>query len=758
MPRACHPFSAHRSPLACHILTSLALVSASDLAKANSTTTTEAQATTLDAVTITATKRATSVQETPMAISAITAETIADGGIVSVREAAAMVPGLSVQDNGPGATRLSMRGIYSTGEATTSLYYDETPVSGSVGTTNDAGGRGPELNFFDVERIEALRGPQGTLYGSSSMGGSLRIIFQKPKLDTTEGSVQLGGFTTKGGDPSWNTNVMFNTPLIDNVLALRVTASKSEIDGYIDNHRYGQTNVDYKNSDSVKLAVRWKPSQTLTIDASLLNQNTDAVQSNWTPDYGAHYVSVAGMNIGYNEHTQISNATLNWDLDWATLTVSSSYFDSRSKYGFDSTYLYENVYALYYSGAEDYIPIQNYYPGTTTNWSNEIRLTSNGGTRLDWTAGLFSENRKNSLYSQLLKGDASNGQLISPHVVTFQRHIDDQLEQAATFGETTWHASDKLDLTAGLRYYRYDKTIAGYTDVPNQLTSSSSATTPLSVVQAEESGWLKRANASYKLSPTLMVYATVADGMRPGGANQNIPDIDDNLRVYKGDTLWNYEIGAKSEWLERSLSINATIYQIDWDDMQISAMTDPATTGGSYSFLTNAGKARMRGTEWEIVYRPIAGLDLGASLNYIDAALVEDQINNYVQASSTLGKSGDRISNIPRWSGALSGTYRWSLNEKLDGMLRLDTNYVGTAYTTLRPDDPSRSHIGNYTVFNARFGVETYSGQWAAYLYVNNLTDKVAITSAPSSANYHPYGNVFSVRPRSIGMDVKYNF
>ncbi|MFT4249292.1 MAG: TonB-dependent receptor [Pseudomonas sp.] len=748
-----------RTALSLHVASCLLLGGLAGTVQAQqSDTSAEKQATTLDAITITATKRATRVQDTPMAISAITAETLSEAGIVSVREAATKVPGLSVQDSGPGATRLSMRGIYSTGEATTSLYYDETPISGSVGTTNDAGGRSPELNFFDVERIEALRGPQGTLYGSGSMGGSLRIIFQKPKLDTTEGTVQAGYFATKGGEPSWSSDLMLNTPLVENVLALRLTASKSDQGGYVDNLRYGEKNVDYKNSESARLALRYQPTDTLTLDASVLSQSTDAILSNWSPGSGVDYGSMAGMNIGYESHTRISNLTVNWDLDWATLTASSSYFKSTSVYGVDATYLYENTYALYYSNASDYTPIQNYYPGTTRNWSNEIRLASNGGGRIDWTAGLFNENRKNDLYSQYVQGDASTGYVLEPHVISFQRHIDDQLKQNAAFGETTWHASDRLDLTAGLRYYRYDKTIAGYTDIPNKLTSSSSAATALSVVQAEESGWLKKGNASWRFSPTLMAYATVADGMRPGGANQNIPDIDDNLRSYKSDHLWNYEAGIKSEWFDRSLSVNVALYQIDWDNMQISATTNPATTGGSYSFLTNAGKARMRGTEWELVYRPLAGLDLGLNFNYLDAVLTEDQINNYVQSSSTLGKAGDRIPNIPHWNASLSAAYRWSLSGNLDGMLRLDGTYVGTAYTTLRPDDPSRARIGDYTLVNARFGVESASGKWATYLYVNNLTDRVAITTSPSSSLYYPYGNVFSTRPRSIGIDVKLNF
>ncbi|MFT4248087.1 MAG: TonB-dependent receptor [Pseudomonas sp.] len=726
------------------------------------------EAVSLDTITVTSTKRATNLQKTPVAISAITAETLSEAGIVSVREIAAQVPGLKVTDNGPGATRLSMRGIYASGEATTSLYYDETPVSGSVGSGSDAGGRAPEMNFFDVERIEALRGPQGTLYGSGSMGGSLRIIYQKPKLDTTEGALQAGYYTTKGGDPSWNTNLMLNTPLVENLLGLRLTASKSEVGGYVDNLRYGEKNVDYKNSGSAKVALRFQPTENVTLDASVLTQNTDAILSSWSPDNGSSpyaavsgvdvdYASVAGVNAGYQDHTRISNLTLNWDLDWATLTASSSYFDSKSIYGLDNTYLYENTYAKSYALASEIAPVQLQYPGKTRNWSNEIRLSSNGGGRIDWTVGLFAENRRTSLRSQHVRADENTGYVVEPNEIVFQRHINDQLKQKAVFGEGTWHITDKLDLTTGLRYYSYDKTISGYTDVPYAYNPSAT-TSALSVVSADEKGWLKKVNLSYQFTPSLMAYATVADGMRPGGANQNIPDINDNLRSYKGDHLWNYEVGVKSDWFDRRLLVNASLYQIDWEDMQVSATTNPATTGGSYSFITNAGEARIRGTEWEVIYRPVAGLDLSGTFNYIDAKLVKDQINNDIQSSSTLGLAGDRIPNIPRWTATLSAAYQWSLTENLDGMARLDANYVGASQTTFRPNDPNRVETGNYTLLNARVGVESYSGKWGAYLYVNNLTDKVAIVSSSYIASYHPYGYVYSARPRSIGVDVKYNF
>ena len=748
------------APLALGITTILGLGNAC----AQDTTAAEAAPTaknpvTLDSMTVTATKRVTSVQKTPMAITSISAEAITDSGTASVRDVAAHVPGLSVQDNGPGAARLSMRGIYSTGEATTSVYYDEIPISGSVGFSSDAGGRSPELAFYDVERIEALRGPQGTLYGSGSMGGSLRVIFNKPKLDTTEGDVQAGYATTKGGDPSWNTSLMINAPIATDVLAMRLVASKSRTGGYVDNARYGEKNVDESDKESARLMFRLQPTENLTLDASFIAQNTDAIMSGWSPRYGREYETVSGTNVPYEDHTRISNLTLNWDLGWATLTAASSYFDSEAVYGSDFTYLYENTYSKTYGqSALDVSPVQISTPSWTRNWSNEVRLASNGGGQFDWTAGVFNENRRSTIYNQHMRADAGSGYLLSPRTMLYKRVIYDQLKQNAIFGEGTWHATDRLDVTAGLRYYDYDKTVSGFTALPNLVTNAGSTTTAFSSVGSSEKGWLKKLNVSYQFTPDLMGYAVVADGMRPGGANQNLPDVADNLRSYRSDSLWNYEAGVKSSWFDHRLFVNAAIYQIDWKDMQVSTTTNPAVTGASYNFLTNAGAARMRGTEWELVYRPAAGLDLGATINYVDAKLVEDQENNNIQPSSALGKAGDRVPFVARWTAALYGSYRWSLGSSLDGMVRLDYNYVGTSYTTFNEGDSSRATIGNYALLNTRFGVESASGKWGAYFYVNNLLDKVAITNASNATSYYPYGYVISSRPRTIGIDLDYKF
>jgi outer membrane receptor protein involved in Fe transport len=709
---------------------------------------------TLDTITITATKRATSVQDTPLAVTAITAETLKDTGAVDVKDYARLVPGLSVQDNGPGASRLSMRGIYSTGEATTSVYYDETPVSGTMGTTNDAGGRSPELDLFDVERIEALRGPQGTLYGAGSMGGSVRVIFEKPWLDSFAGKVETGYAVTEGGDPSWNTHLMLNLPLIKDVLGARAVLYKSHSGGYIDNTYLGKDNVNDADREGGRLMLRYKPTDDLTIDASFSSANTEAGPAFWSPRSGVRYGSVARTLAPYEDHTHISNVTLNWDLGWATLTGVSSYFDRTSLYSIDTTQLFE-LYAAalpaYRSYLQSLSPAVLLYPGSTRNGSNEWRLASNGNEVFDWTTGVFAENRRNGLFSEIALADAASGEALTPYQLIMRRHIYDQLKQQAVFGETTWHATDKLDATLGLRYYRYDKLVTGYIDIPMALIGAPLRS--LSSVKADENGWLKKLNVAWHASKGLMFYATVADGMRPGGANQVI-GLSEALTAYRSDSLWNYELGAKTSWLDDSLRLNAALYQIDWKDMQITGVT----ANGSYGFLTNAGKARLRGSEWELTYRPLAGLELGATANYIDAKLVADQINNDVQVTSTLGRKGDRIPYIPRLTASLYGSWRWSLSSTLDGMARVDSSYVDEAYSTFRPTDPARARFGGYATVNARMGVENADGRWSAYLYANNLFDRFAVVTANYNTAFYPQGMAYSLTPRTIGVDVQYNF
>jgi iron complex outermembrane receptor protein len=250
-----------------------------------------------------------------------------------------------------------------------------------------------------------------------------------------------------------------------------------------------------------------------------------------------------------------------------------------------------------------------------------------------------------------------------------------------------------------------------------------------------------------------MLYALAADGMRPGGANQLI-NLPVNLTTYKSDSLWNYELGIKSNWLDRKLYFTADVYQINWHNMQVSAIT----LDGTSEFITNAGAARMRGLEWDVLYRPIPGLDLSANFNYIDAVLTQDQISSLYEEQGVLGRAGDRVPNTPKYTGLVSADYRWPMGDNLGGMARLDANYVGTSYSTFRPNDPTRTSMGNYTMVDGRIGMEDGNGHWSAYLYVKNMFNTLAFVSTGLQTYYSPFGEAYTIAPRTIGIDLKYNF
>jgi outer membrane receptor protein involved in Fe transport len=717
---------------------------------------------TLDSVTVTASKRATLIEKTPMAISAVTAEQLKDLGAVDIKDYAAQVPGLRIQYSGPGANRISLRGVNSSGEATVGVYYDETPVAGSVGVSSDAGGRSPDMELFDVDRIEVLRGPQGTLYGASSMGGAIRILYNKP-TDALEGLVQLGYEGTDGGDPSNSQQLMLNVPIVKDLLSARVTGYNRDIGGYVDNTFLGIKNINSGKSRGGKLQLRFTPSEDVTVDLSHSRGTTDAYSSTWNPSFG-DYVQRSQVKLPYQDDTQIDSATLNWDLGFATLTANSSYQKRSSTYISDDSY-YVQTYrtagqcasqtgvascdgtqlASWYDYVDSQTPAALIHDGVTRDRTNEVRLTSNGTQLIDWTVGVFHQDRDNYIASEDTLADPSTGIIITPWDLFYRRQIWDKLKQKAVFGEATWHATDRFNLTAGLRWYDYDKTVTGTTDIPWDMIGATAK--PLSSVNASQKGWLKKFTADYNLTDAAMVYVTVADGFRPGGANQVI-GLADNLTAYKADSLWNYEIGAKTSWFDRALFVNLALYQIDWDDMQVSGRT----LNGAFSFLSNAGAARLRGSELEVTWRPLSGLELTSNFNYVDAKLTEDQISEVINGA---GRKGDVVPNIPRTSGMVAAAYRFGLTGNLDGMVRIDDTYVGGSYSLFR--GTYNTYKDSYNTVNFKTGVESADGKWGAYLYVQNLTNEVALNQYTRSST-PPYDSATSLRPRTVGMTVNYSF
>jgi len=732
----------------------------------------------IEEIVVTALKRSTTIQTTPISISAVTEKSLQALGASGIQDYFRTVPNLQVEGNSPTSRRLTLRGVRSAGEATVGLYYDETPLTGPAGTTADASSTSADVNLFDAERIEVLRGPQGTLYGSGSMGGTLRVILNKPDSSRYAGAVEAQGSAQKDGGQGYSVKGMVNVPLIEDKLAARLVLYKAEQGGYIDDVLLNKKDINDQHSSGGRLMLGFTPTENLTINATGLFQKTvlDG-QNSWYPALGEKdYSTNARVIAPTKDNLRLYNVTAKWDLNFATVTATSSYYKwtllRNSDYsptlsanranatscrnyiaggpaptGSTNPACTTAQMAQYTAYADSRIPGALYQPMGLTSWNHELRM--NGSLfddKVDWTAGVYLEDREDYIESQVAKGDAATG-TINPNDLTAWRHVGTETKQTAFFGEVAYKPIEKLTLTAGLRRFKYDKTVSGQVLISNFITQSYKGA-PASV-DASADGWVSKVNVSYQVTSDVMVYALAAKGFRPGGAN-NVPGLASALLAYSPDSLWNYETGIKSQWFDRRLTLNAAAYQIDWSNMQISA----TSANGAFSYLTNAGKAKIKGFEVEAVARPIRGLTLQATAAWVDAKLTEDQANSTILITGSTGRIGDKFPNVADFSGSASAEYTWPLKGDLNGLLRADYAYVGESASQFRPTYVYYEKQGDYGYANLRGGVE--GPDWGAYLFVNNATNEVGLMSVSSALNNKR--QVVSINPRTVGFQVRKRF
>ncbi len=723
-------------------------------------------------IVVTALKRSTALQDTPLAISAVTGDSLERGGNYSFTNLTNNTPSLRIVDSGPGNRRVILRGVTAAGEPTVGVYYDESPVSGSVGTTSDSASSTPDLRLFDVARAEILRGPQGTLYGSGSMGGTVRVIFEKPKADRWEGAVNANLISPEGGDLGYSLDGMVNVPIVDDKVALRVVGNYNRFAGYVDNVRLNLKDVNDGDSYGGRALLRLTPTDRLTIDGAVYYEKVATDSSRWIFETGQRYATNGRSESGNYDENRIYSGTVRYDFDAMTLTAVSTYFDrhrtavgdvSDTFIGRDNAagcarYRNRNVacspaqLAAYIPDTQRLFASSLYQPQSVKNWTNELRLSSLGDGPFNWTVGVYSEDRDTVVRSTLLIADPATGELRdyrNPANLGYDRTIFDYLKQKAAFAEASYEVVDGLTLTAGTRYYEYKKRVGGQIDLGQEHYSS--VVTPYQEARSTEDGFIYKFNASWEVNPDLLVYAQAAQGFRPGGVNQVI-GLPAALAAYTSDSLWNYEAGVKST-LARGVYLNVAAYRIDWDNLQVSART--SGTGSVFGLIANAGAAKIEGAEVEFSARPLEGLSVGANLGYTNARLSEDQVSTVVSAT---GREGDRLAFVPKWSASATAEYSWPVSDAIEGLARLDVAHTGSSFSTLSAVDTFRRRVDSYELANLRGGVQSPDGLWGAYLFVNNLFDAAAINSKSSSSNTGGLTLTYSAPPRTYGINLMRRF
>ena len=724
----------------------------------------------LEEIVVTANKRdERSTQATPAAIQALSGDDLQKIGAVSFADYAGRVPGLSFTDLGPGDKKYVIRGISSRGPATVGVYYDETVITAQ--NAQDGGGRNADIALFDLDRIEVLKGPQGTLYGASSMSGTIRYITKKPVLNKFEGYVESEISATSSGGTNHNFNGAINLPLIDDRLALRAVGWYVKNDGFIDYVRIPAGAINNANDDITKggrVTLRWQPTDNLNILATGTIQNLDSGGSaRYTPpgatsfgDAGAGFPPVAGGDLintdlaqsPWHEKLKIAGITAELTAAGGVFTATANHYDRKIDYAFDSSPI------LFFFGVP--IPGVTLQPQERKVNSAEVRYASKFAGPVNFVAGAFLQDEKNDFSVQVVKTNAaglpngpfspldSDDALQNPNGNTFFGRFDNnKIKQYAGFGEVTWNATDKLTALVGVRYFHSKQDSIQDTTHPFGGFGTNIPIGPQSPPPRTDSKTTFKFNLSYKFDPTLLVYATASQGFRVGGTNSaDLPFVSGQIPTgYGPDTLWNYEIGEKSEFFDNKLRLNVAAYEIRWSDIQVQS-TDKT---GAFLFTTNAGKGKVDGMEIEVSALLAPGLEFDFGGSYTNSRLTSDPPLLAIPAFS-----GERFPEVPlvQFNAGLTS----SIPVSADTTWRLsgDVTHRGATDTQFNTANRFNVPLAAYDIVNLRATMEWK--QWNFTIFAKNFMDRRAQVDAISS-DQDPLARI-TVRPRTGGLSVNYKF
>ena len=748
----------------------------------------------LEEITVTAEKYKSTIQNTAISMSALTGDQLVATGITRIQEIAQEIPGLSTRSAGPGLTEYEARGLASNGGAapTVGFYLDDIPLSPPA--VSQSGKVVIDPNLYDVERVEVLRGPQGTLYGSGSMGGTIRVITNQPKIGVFEGSVQGTGSFTEGGSGNGSGNLMLNLPLGD-VFAARVVVSDLYRSGWIDNitvqpfpvtlgappKTQGDvlgtpvTNVIKNANDerlwSARLSVLYKPNEDFSVLATAFTQNMrlggydllDGSPTSQDPArvYDAHYEAFP-LREGVSDNISIFGLTVNANVGFADLTTATGYF---SRTGVQTQDASESIY---YSnqGGTPFVPVPYSERDPSRQLSQEVRLTSHDVGGLHWVAGAFYSDL-HSVWNEIGESPLNATPEIpdGAYFISWNKY---KVSQTALFADGSYKFTDQFKLSAGVRWYTYkseqDEYSWGY-DGPN-------ATPPpaAQVTRASDRGFNPRVNFSYTPTPDFTGYVTVSKGFRPGGANQILPPptsppfCQNGALQFGPDAAWNYEVGEKAKLFGNWLTINSDIYYIKWTGIQ-----QVITLQCGYQYYNNAGDGRSFGPELEINAKLSNEWTASLSAAYTDAKITHPNASYtaFLTGNSFLPDGVTRpcadaanctapIMNVPKDTASLSVNYATMVMGDYQFTARVADSFVGTSYDVAYYFG---YRLPSYSIASARAGLAR--GNWSADLFVDNFTNKVALMTANNTSfqfNIPQVVRYSTNQPRTFGVTANYKF
>jgi len=747
----------------------------------------------IQTVIITANKRKEDASKVPLSISVIGGDELEAQHINDFASATRSIPNISFSGgggggnagDGPGLSNIEMRGISSTaGSATVGIYMDD--VSMTVGNLYSMGSAEPK--FFDLDHVEVLRGPQGTLYGASSMGGTVKFISNQPDLKEQQTNISTDISSTAGGGVNNTETAVFNQVLIPNELALRIGLETAHKSGYI--NQVNPTTaaviadgINWEDDRVARIALKWTPTKELTITPSIFYQQVNS------GDIDVSYLQLAdGTPLPNNETAKlvrepgkdtltVPSLTVNYGTDVGDITSVTSYFRrifDRTQDGttVNSPYLGTQVIndpAL--AAIVGALPSAVYLDNEITQFSQEIRMTSKAYdpsvSAFTWVAGLYITDGNtnvidnepiigiNAAFAAAGKNPDNPNDLAGavpvgfPDDNSYSAHRYYRDTQQSIFGEANYYVMPTLHFTAGLRFLRAQETFLDDRSLyyTNDGTNNGIAVDSQSL---NESKVTPKFAVTWEVSPTNTLYASTAEGFRIGGANVAAPlayceMTQPNPVTYGPDSLWSYELGNKSRFLNNTLSVNADVFYINWKNLQQQI----TNFNCGYVYNVNVGSATSTGGELEIKYKPTSQLTFDLAGGVTRATLSD---NEGVDAGIVGANQGASVPGVPKFNTALTGQYNFSYTDNAQGFIRGAAHWTGASNGTLDPANPDYQRPA-YSNVDASTGVKFEN--WDISLYVNNIANNQKIIQRPQVQG--TADEAYRMSPRTIGFTVSGN-
>lgn len=710
----------------------------------------------LGTVTVTAEKITESALDVPMGLTAITGDQLVRQQSYRLEDFIGQVPGLNLTDT-LGGSQLVIRGIATSSisiNAPVATYIDDTPLVG-IGAFSGGSSDTPDLDTFDMKRIEVLKGPQGTLYGADALGGLIKYVTNAPD-PAFAATAEEGASTVENGGTGFDLHGMINVPLSHD-LAFRLVAYDNDNPGFIDDPSRSLKDINGNRAKGGRASLLWSPTADFSVRLNALYQShawndLDAVDVNpntLTPIHCDLCQERAAGQPGSNQ-LRYYNATINWDMGWARLLSSTSYYkysfgqdrDLSIGYGPLSTFILVNALG-YPPGPYGFWAGQQY---NGDSWVQEMRLSSKADGPLQWQTGFYYTSKNATNFQPYHPIFLPTKTVLYDNFVIGTETLPTTYKEYAGFANLDYHVTPTFDVAAGGRYSGNRQT---FQQIGTGLDTS--ATIP----RASMSGnvFTYSGDARWHFTPENMLYARIASGFVPGGPN------DEGFTVPVPHTFGpskttNYEIGLKSSLLDHHLTVELDGFQIDWQKIQLIAVI------GGYGSLTNGGSAKSRGAEWNFAYIPVGGLTLDFNGAYTHAYLTENA------PASVGGMDGERLPITPMWQASASADYERTLFGNYSGFAGINWRFTGSRYAEFEAAGAGpRQQMPSYHIVDLRAGIEGL--HWSLAAYVKNVGNAFAITYlsdetlpgllvSPAAGSGPQSASVYT--PRTIGVELTETF